>query len=152
MPGTLPVAGHAALIAIEVDPTGAQGTFTTVPEVTSSIDHNTTRENTEISAHASLVDSYIVSQLIHRDTVNMELSYKHANTVHAALSNHYYSKVLFGMMIIGPDGSAPSTDTIIQSGELISFSKSAPNRNGEYKVTASFRPTGPFKVNGTLYS
>lgn len=150
--GDLPVAGHAASIYVEVDPIGAAGTFTLVSEVTSSIDTNTTRENTEISAHASLVDSYIVSQLIHRDEISMEITYKFNNTVHSALHDHYYEKVRFGMMVVGPEGTAPGTDTVIQSGELTSFSKTAPNRNGEYKVAATFRPSGPFKVNGTLYS
>jgi hypothetical protein len=151
MAGTLPVAGHAAIHAIEVDPTGAQGTFTTVPEVTSSIDLNTTREATEISAHGDIADRYIVSQLIKRDVITLEITYKHANVVHAALEDHYYAKTKFGLMTIGPDGTAPNTDTILQSGELISFSKMAPNRAGEYKVSAQFRPTGRFKVNGTIY-
>lgn len=146
------VAGHAAAIYIEVDPTLSQGNFTIVSEVTSSIDHATTREQTEVSAHGSIVDSYVVSQLIHRDDVAMEITFKFGDTVHAALQNHYYDKVRFGMMIVGPEGTAPNTDTIIQSGELISFSKIAPNRNGEYKVPATFRPSGAFKVNGTLYS
>lgn len=151
MAGTLPVAGHRALHAVEVDPVGAPGTFTTVPEVTSSIDNATTRDTSDISAHADVADRHLVSELIKRDVVSMEITFKYGNTVHAALSSHYYDKVKFGLMTVGPDGTAPTADTIIQSGELISFSKAAPISAGAYKVTAQFRPTGRFKVNGTLY-
>jgi hypothetical protein len=150
--GDNPVAGHATQIYIEVDPVGVQGTFTLLPECTSSIDHNVTRENTEITPHGANVDSYIVSQVKKRAEVGMDITYKFNNSVHAALHAHYYGNVVFGVMIVGPEGTAPGTDTVIESGQLVSFAQMSPVRNGEYKVTASFRPSGAFKVNGTLYS
>jgi len=151
-PGTLPVAGHAAIHAIEVDPSGSQGVFTTVPEVTSSIDWDTTREKTVITPHGAGVSSNIVSQVITVNDISGEMTFKHANTVHAAMLNHYLNKVQFGWMMVGPDGTAPSTDTVICSGEFTTFKKMAPARNGEYKVGFVFTPSGPFKANGVIYS
>ncbi len=150
--GENPVAGHATSIYAEVDPVGAPGVFTYVPEVTSSIDNNFTRENSEITPHGAGVDSYIVSQVRKRAEVTMDLTYKFLNTVHAALHAHYLANRPFGIMVVGPEGTAPGTDTVIESGQLISWNEQSPVRNGEYKVGASFRPSGPFKVNGTLYS
>lgn len=151
MAGTLPVAGHNAGIYIEVDPVGAQGTFTFVSEVTSSIDYDSSREETEITPHASQTDSYVLSPVIKRGDMSLDITYKHANTVHAALHSHYHTKKPFGLMQIGPDGTLPSTDVVIQSGELKSWKQAAPNRNGEYKVTAIFRPSGTFIKNGVTY-
>jgi hypothetical protein len=150
--GDNPVAGHATQIYIEVDPTGAQGTFTLLPECTSSIDHNMTRESTEITPHGAGVDSYIVSQVKKRAEVGMDITYKFANPVHAALHAHYLGNVRFGIMIVGPEGTAPGTDTVIESGQMVTWNQMSPVRNGEYKASASFRPSGAFKVNGTLYS
>ena len=151
-PGTLPVAGHGSTIAIEVDPNAAQGTFTTVPEVTSSIDYSTQRQKTEITPHAAVVDSHIVSQVIGRDDLTIDFTYKFANTVHAALSGHYHNNRIFGVMIIGPEGTAPSADTVIESGQITTWKQMGPVRNGEYKASIVFRASGPFKYNGTLYS
>lgn len=152
MPGTVPVAGHASIIAIEVDPVAAAGIFNTVPEVTSSLDYDSMREETEITPHAAGVDSYITSQVLKRGDLSLEMTYKWANEVHVAMHDHYHDHVTFGMMLIGPDGSAPSSDVVIQSGELKSWKQAGPARNGEYKVTAAFRASGPFKKNGVLYS
>lgn len=150
--GDNPVAGHATQIYIETDPIGAPGSFTRVPEVTSSIDNDRTRESTEITAHGDVADSYIVSQVHKRAEVAMDITYKFANTVHAALMAHFNNNVRFGIMIVGPEGTAPGTDTVIESGQLVSFKQQSPVRNGEYKVSGSFRPSGPYKINGTLYS
>ena len=150
--GENPVAGHATSLYIEVDPVGAPGVFTYLPEVTSSIDHNMTRENTEITPHGSEVDSYIVSQVKKRAEVACDITYKFANTVHAALYGHFLANRRFGVMIVGPEGTAPTSDTVIESGQMVSWNQMSPVRNGEYKAAASFRPSGAFKVNGTLYS
>jgi len=150
-PGTLPVAGHGTTIAKELDPTVSPGVFTTIPEVTSSIDFSESREQTEITPHASYTDSYILSQVRKRDDLPLDITYKFANAVHKALSDNFHNQVKFGIMIIGPEGAAPSTDTTIQSGELKTWKQMSPVRNGEYKVNAVFRPSGPFKYNGTLY-
>lgn len=152
-PGTLPVAGHAAIHAIEIDPEGAPGVFTTLPEVTSSIDWGATRQKTEITPHGAGVSSNIVSQVMTLDDVSGEITYKFANAVHAALYNHFHNQTRFGWMQIGPDGTAPGTDTIIASGEMTTYKKMAPVRNGEYKVSFVFSPTaGAFKANGVIYS
>lgn len=151
-PGTLPVAGHATVLAVEVDPAGAPGVFTTLPEVTSSIDWGGTRNKTEITPHGSNVDSHIVSQVQNRDDLTIEISYKFANTVHAALYGFWNANTIFGVMTIGPEGTAPGTDTIIESGQLTTFKKMGPVRNGEYKAQLVFRPSGPFKANGVIYS
>lgn len=150
--GDNPVAGHATQIYAEVDPVGAQGTFTRVPEVTSSIDDNRTREMTEITPHGDIPDSYIVSQVHKRGEVAMDITYKFGDTVHAALMAHFNNNVRFGIMIVGPEGTAPGTDTVIESGQLVSFNRTSPVRNGEYKAALSFRPSGAYKINGTLYS
>lgn len=151
MAGTLPVAGHNAAHYVEVDPVGTQGTFTFFPEVTSSIDYDTSREEAEITPHAAQTDSYVLSPVIKRGDRTIEFTYKWANTVHAAMHAHYHNKIPFGLMTIGPDGALPTSDVVIESGEWKSWKQAAPNRNGEYKVTAIFRPSGTFIKNGTTY-
>lgn len=151
-PGTLPVAGHASVVAIEVDPVGAPGVFTTIPEVTSSIDWGSTRAKTDITPHGAGVDSHIVSQVELRDDMTLDATYKFANTVHAALYNFYRNNTRFGLMQIGPEGTAPSTDCVIESGQLTTWKQMGPVRNGEYKAQFVFRASGPFKANGVLYS
>lgn len=152
-PGTTPVAGHAAKLYIEVDPDLSPGVFTLVSEVTSSIDFGTTRQKTEITAHGAGVGSNIVAQVMGRDDITVDMTYKFADAVHAALHNHYMTGTTFGVMILGPEGTAPSADCVIQSGEASTWKQMAPVRNGEYKAQWVFTPTlGAMKVNGTVYT
>jgi len=152
-PGTIPVAGHGTKLYIEIDPDLSPGVFTLVPEVTSSIDVGTSRQKTEITAHGAGVGSNIVSQVMGRDDMTNDMTYKFANAVHAALHDHYHTGVTFGVMVLGPEGTAPSTDCVIQSGEVSTWKKMGPARNGEYKCQWVFTPTlGAMKVNGTIYT
>jgi hypothetical protein len=152
-PGTNPVAGHGARHYAELDPDGSPGVFTLIPEVTSSVDFGTTKQKTVITAHGAGVGSSIVAHVMDRDDLTLDITYKFANAVHAALHDLYYTNKVFGMMTLGPEGTAPTTDCVIQSGELSTWKKMGPVRNGEYKAQLVFTPTlGAMKVNGTLYS
>lgn len=153
-PGTLPVAGHAARLYIEVDPSGSPGVFTLVPEVTSSIDVGSTRQKTEITAHGAGVGSNIVSQVMGQDDITVDMTYKFANAVHAALHDHYVNGTTFGLMELGPEGDATlNADCMIRSGEISTWKQMAPARNGEYKAQWIFTPTlGAIKWNGTIYT
>lgn len=152
-PGTTPVAGHATRLYCEVDPDGAQGTFTLIPEITSSIDVGSKRENTVITPHGAGVGSKIVAQVMELDDIQTDMTYKFANAVHQALHSFYLENKVFGLMQLGPEGTAPSADCVIQSGQVTSWKQMGPVRNGEYKCQWVFTSTtGAVKINGTIYT
>lgn len=148
-----PISGHNTLFWFEMDPVGAQGTFTELPQVTSNIDTGNTSETSEVTPHGATVDSYIVSPVMKRNEYTITGSYIHGNATQEGLRDHRNAQTLFGYRITGPTwpGGVSTSDTEIGSGYCTSFRVMGPTGAGARTFEAVFRPHGPYMIDGELF-
>lgn len=148
-----PVSGHMTQWRFEEDPDGAQGVFTLLPHVTSSIDTGNTSETTEVTGHGATVDSYVTSPVMKRAEYTLSGPYVYASDVHQALRDHRNSMTLFGYQITGPEwpGGGSTADTEVGSGYCTSFRVLGPTGAGVRSFEATFRPHGPYMIDGELF-
>lgn len=142
-------AGHGALIQMEEDPSGSQGTFTTVGELFTDITWPTlSHPEADVTPHQLDDDVFILSSKRSREAVTFTVNYVDADTTHKELLDGYFADLCRGFRFIGPGGSAPSTDTWVASGFVQSFTRVAPVGEGAYAADITIRFSGPFEING----
>lgn len=144
--------GHGALIAIEVDPTGAPDVYQTVGDLTSDITQKWTLGGTENTPHNLSASTYEPDAVMELDELSIEVNYRYGNVgaYHMTLRNHFLNKRTFKLRLRGPGGTTNS-DEVIYSGYLSSWQESNPRKTGSRKATGMFRPSGPFIVDGVTY-
>ncbi len=144
-------AGHGALIAVELDPGGSQGTFTTIGELFTDVNWPTvSHPESDVTPHQLNDDVFVISNKRSRDAVTLTVNYDDVDTTHDALTgayNQFFANELRGFQIIGPDGSSPSTDIWVASGYLQSISRVAPVGEGGYAADFTIRFSGPYLIN-----
>jgi hypothetical protein len=145
------VAGHGALVFIEVDPTGSPGVFTELPECNFDISPGMTRPSTNVTPHNDNDHDTHVRGTLMRNDFPGTLNYLYSNAVHTALKAHFMGDVTFGMVVQSATSNG-STDRIIWSGGLTAWNEKNPPREGGRAVDFTFRPSGPWKVDNVLYS
>lgn len=135
------IAGHGALIAIELDPTGSQGTFTTVAELNGDIQEpGYNRPETEVTPHQDTIDSWVTGRL-GRDPVTFSVNFIHDNNTHdhlTGLENKIINNENFGIQFLGPGGTA-GTDEIIASGFVTNLTITNPVREGARTAEVTIR-------------
>jgi hypothetical protein len=141
--------GHGALFAMEVDPEGAPGTFTTISELIGDVNVSLNRTTTEVTPHNATMDHYVASAVMRREPWDLSVNYVPGDSTHAALIAHVHGNTLFGVRFRGPGSSGPS-DEWIASGYATSANQMNPVREGARTLEISFRPTGDMKIDGTL--
>lgn len=143
------VSGHGVSVAVEDIPV-VSGTFVDVGGLNSNIDFGFTREWTKTTPHNYRVDGGVTSNNIARDEFSFEVNYEHGTDHDDILRDHFLANDTFGLRFRGPSGSA-GNDEIIMSGELTSWKIMHPVDSGERKASMTFRASGPFIVDGTVY-
>ena len=145
-------AGHGALITMELDPAGSQGTFTTIGELfTDIVWPAVSHPETDVTPHQLNDDVFVLSPKRSREAVTFTVNYDDVDTTHDALTgayNQFFALELRGFQIIGPDGSSPSTDIWVSSGFLQNISRVAPVGEGGYSADFTVRFSGPYLING----
>lgn len=141
-------AGHGIELAYEADPTGSPGTFTVVGELVSDLPDELTRPWSDITAHNHTINRGI-SGVLMRSAWAITVNYNHGDTSHVGLRSHLTGQVAFGMRLRGP-GVTTSADEIIVSGELVSWSRANPVREGVRAGQGSFQPSGPMSIDGVI--
>jgi len=149
-----PESGHGALLAITEDPGAAPTVFTTIGQLNSDIPLKLTHESTKITPHNERMSRSITSVVVDRDAINFEVNYLvgEATAMHDDLRDFFLANppTTIGLRLTGPSGSA--SDVIHMSGEVINWELSHPVRSGVRLAKVSFQPSGPMRINGTLYS
>lgn len=134
-------AGHGALIAIELDPSGQQGAFTTVAELNGDITWpELNRPETETTPHQDTIDDWVLGRL-GRGPLTFSVNFIFDDQTHDHLTG-LYSKIidneLFGVRLRGPGGSA-STDEWIASGQVQAVTQTSPVREGARTADVTIR-------------
>lgn len=135
------IAGHGALIAMELDPAKAPGSFTTIAELNGDItEPGYNRPETEVTPHQDTIDSYVIGRL-GRDPVTFTINYIFTDSTHDAstgLQAKIQDNEFFGVQFLGPGGS-PGVDEIIGSGFVTNFAITDPVREGARTAEVTIR-------------
>lgn len=140
--------GHGITLAYEADPVGAAGVFTTIGEFVGDLPIEFTRTETETTVHNENIDMYVTG-VLRRNTWAIMVNYEHGNATHTGLRDHILNGTPFGLRWRGPE-ITDSTDEIIVSGELTSWKRTTPVREGVQAGEGTFRPSGLMKVDGDI--
>ena len=145
------VLGHGALIAMELDPAGAPGVFTTVAELSEEItDVTLMRNEVDVTAHNDTIDHWKLSSILRREPFSFGLGFKYDNNTHdhlTGLKHKLLNNTLTGFRLRGPSGTT-DTDETIMSGYVQSMSRTFPLDAGKLGANVTIRMTGPWKVDG----
>lgn len=144
------VAGHGATIAIELDPTGSPGVFTTIAELNGDIVWpELNRPETETTPHQDTIDDWVLGRL-GRGPLTFSVNYIFNDQTHDHLTGLYKKIIdneLFGVQLRGPGGSA-NTDEWIASGHVQAITQTAPVREGVRTSDVTIRLRKAQKIDG----
>lgn len=148
------IAGHGATIAMELDPSGAQGTFTVIAELSEDIvTPDLMRVNTEVTPHQDTIDSHVMG-ILKRGELQFGVNYIYNDSTHDHLTGFQYAILndeRRGYRLLGPNGSA-NTDEWIVSGNVATFGPiQNPVREGARTARVAIRLSGPMIVDGVAY-
>lgn len=142
------VPGHGASLAVELDPVGSQGTFTVVGELADVKPPTLMRTATETTIHNENIDSQITG-VLRRDPMTFTINFIHDNTTHdhtAGIMKLLIDNTVAGWRYRGPGGTA-GDDEWIMSGQIESFDRTVPAREGVQTADVSVRLSGPMIID-----
>jgi hypothetical protein len=146
-------AGHGATIAIELDPVGAQGVFTTVAQLNGDITVGLSRPEEDVTSHNDDIDTYTLGVLM-RDVLTFGINFIFNDQTHdhlTGLIGKLRDNECFGVRYRGPAG-APASDEWIGSGQVSTFNVTNPVRVGARTAECGIRLSGPMFFDGDLQS
>lgn len=146
---TQAISGHGALLAMEKDPGGSPGVFTTVAELNSDLGVGANRPETEATPHNDTIDSWVFG-VLRREPWSFTVNFLFDDDTHdhlTGLQKLLYDGTTFGMRFRGPGSTGP-TDEIIVSGQVTNMMQTNPVREGIRTAEVTFRPSGLMSVDG----
>lgn len=147
---SLAQSSHGVLLAMELDPSGSPGTFTTIAELIDLTWPSLDRPETEVSPHNDTIDTWSLSSLLQRGPVGVEVNFIYNNGTHDSTTGVIAALVANetrGFMFRGTNWAA-GTDEIIGSGKVNNFQQVTPVRAGQRTATFNVRLSGPMIVEG----
>lgn len=146
-----PQSGHGALYAVEVDPVGAPGVYSTVPELNGDITTGATRNAIEAPIHNSNSLRRFPSNMIDFGEWAISFNYVYGDPIHAAMRTHWLTGTIFGARKRGPGGLANS-DEMLASGFISNWQESNPVGTDSLRtVEATFSISSSVIVDGVTY-
>lgn len=145
------VAGHGALIAMELDPTGSPGVFTTIAELNGDISFpELSRGETEVTPHQSNIDEWVLG-IPRRSPLTGSVNYIFDDGTHDHLTGMLaaiMANETRGFRVRGPGGTT-ATDEWIASGKFQTVGPIVnPVREGARTADFSIRLSGPMLIDG----
>lgn len=152
MPLSAAVSGHGATIAAELDPTGAQGTFTAIGELNGDINWPAlSRTATNVTGHDQTIDNHITGVLM-REPLTFSVNFIFDDGDHDHLTGLYSAiidKEKRGYRMRGPGGTT-NTDEWIMSGEVTNITQTSPVREGARTADVTIQMSGPMIIDGVV--
>jgi hypothetical protein len=134
---------------MELDPAGAQGTFTVIAELNGDINEpGLNRPWTETTPHQDTIDSGVTGRL-GREPLTFSINYIFDDSTHVALRDAIIDNTFTGFRIRGPGGT-PNSDEIIASGFVTNLSVTNPVREGARSAEVTVQLSKAQKVDGTI--
>lgn len=148
--------GHGTTIAIELDPAGAQGVFTTVAQLNGDITWGFNRPEEDVTGHQDDIDTWALG-VFTRDPLTFGINYIFDDPTHSAStigSDHGLLAKLrtndcYGFRLRGPDG-ADGVDEWLASGQTQAFNATSPVRVGARTAECTIRASGSMFFDGEL--
>ncbi len=144
------VSGHGALIAVEPDPSGAQGTFQTIGELNGDIPRpEMSRGESEVTPHNDNIDSWVFG-VLRRGPLTFSVNFIFDDAEHDHLTGLYDAIITNerrGYRLRGPGGS-DSSDEWICSGNVQAITPTDPVREGARTADVTIRMSGPMIIDG----
>ena len=148
------IAGHGATIGVELDPVGAQGTFTTIAELQDISVPGMSRGETEVTAHDKVLDDWVLSTRALMTALESTVNFVFDGATHdhlTGLRKLELDGTRFGVQVRGPNGSA-NTHEFIRSGEVQNFGPiTYPVREGVVTAPFAIRLSGAMKIDGVTF-
>jgi hypothetical protein len=142
------VNAHGVKLYAELGEPPVRGVFTRLDDVVGDVPGLAiTMQSNEDTPHNLNVATFTFSPVKRMEEIPITLNYSALNTSHLGLRSHALSHTVFGFKFIGIEN-----DWYLCSGGLTGWREGNPLANGDRSVTATFQPTGPYWVDGTLYS
>ncbi len=150
------IAGHGALIAMEKDPVGSPGVFTTIAELNSDIKWpELSRPEVEVSTHQDNIDQWITSGTLTRGSLTFSVNFLFNDSTHDHLTGLTYAirqNQMRGFRLRGPSSTAgPSVDEWIMSGFVQKIDETAAIK-GARTANITVRPTKAMIIDGVTLS
>lgn len=146
------VAGHGVRIAMEMDPVGEPGVFTTIGELNGDITWpELSRGETDVTPHQDNIDSYVLG-VPRRGPLTFGVNYIFDNPTHDSddgLYGSFWQNEVRGFRMRGPGGVA-NADEWIMSGQVQAISQVSPVREGARTCEVTIRMSGPMKIDGVI--
>lgn len=147
------VAGHGTTVGVELDPSGSQGTFTDIGQLTDITWPEFTRESTEVTPHGDTIATKLFSAILSVGSADITVNYEHDDTAHddeTGLFKAILDGELRGFQFRGPGGGASDRE-IIASAEVTSMQWETPTGSDPWAMSATIEPTGKIIVDGVEY-
>jgi len=149
------IPGHGASVAMELNPSGAQGTFTVIGEMQDIQRPEMSRAETESTTHQDGIDYWVIAPVIRRGLLSGTVNYVNGDGTLDHLTGLQYALLNAeerGFQILGPGGSA-GVHEWIGSGEVQLFGPvTYPVREGLAQAPFAIRLSGPMYIDGVLFS
>lgn len=154
MADTRPVSGHGVDVAVELDPTGAPGQFTTLGRLSSDFTTSLERGVADAHSHDKVVGVKVVSSII--ELGEWDLSHWRVyggDQSQEGVKEHFLSNTIFGVRVTGvSNGAGPGVDEMISSGQLSSYNDSMPvGPDGVRQIECMFQPSDAIIIDGELF-
>lgn len=141
------VGGHGVVMSLELDPNGAPGVFTAIPNITSNIDQpKHDRPETNITPHDNTIDFWQLGTIL-RDPLACKATFDFDHAAHdhvTGIQKLHNSGVTFGVKLQGPNyPNGDSSGYYMSSGQMKTFQIMQPNLQGPRDLDFTIRLTGP---------
>ena len=143
---------HGINFAMELDPSGSQGTFTRIAEVLDFNWPDMERETEEVTPHEDTWDHYVIAGRVKRGPITFDINFVYSDATHEEGTGGLYYMMISGtntgFRIWGPDGQAGQDEWIL-SGYVTSINgRQAPVRSGAETASVACQPSGTMIMEG----